>query len=748
MNSLNLYYYCPNKYLLFILTLVSRFFSIKMLCRPVSLLLLLFTIISFHLNMSLSSSIIGTLYSSCTTDPSLSSMPSEGRIIDESSAVTSLLNYKAHSTVPCFDSDSTCSTVKWKHSGMMDQVQEDKPGEFENLPVNLSSPGMRSALMTFPVVKIIADFLSISDLCKLTATCQNLRKHFNDYGKAVLRAQFPRLDGISADIVFIRLLMQALNHKHFTHVSECIENCFDVRESPLANLMAFIHHKNSSTLSSNERFALVNLIEFLRVSNLLHYSSYEDLLGLSSFKLPSPLSVFFPNNIPHDMELFKKKIVSIVMMCANCGNVRVLRKLVEDLNGLLSPVDFGAFILENVLLCSEADRSVSGGNSLPWSPLHRSVHAPNTDMSIYLLNILTGLDSVLAAYAESLETPESNVFERIFFPLLSKLKLKKHLQRRMLNYRPGAVAPSKPIHMAILKSSCHYIFKLFLGWESRYNGPITVESLKLFVPLALASKSLFKLRSILGLVTSQEAAQLPLFFEHAMKYDWPEGLDEYIKVLKLNLSTVKLGDFNNILHLAARFGAVKTIEYLHEKYFDDSTFDWWAQALNKSKKRPLSLAIENGHWSAAIMLQRLGSSVSFNDCHFVLKSNSILLDTLFIHNDSSSKEFFALRPHLDNHSISNFEWAIISKNLEALQWFMSFLSVEALSRFDGAGQTPLHIAVIVGNCEAVKLLVSRFPTLANKQNIQNENPLELALKLQSRASENEIIKNIIDILKN
>ncbi len=130
----------------------------------------------------------------------------------------------------------------------------------------------------------------------------------------------------------------------------------------------------------------------------------------------------------------------------------------------------------------------------------------------------------------------------------------------------------------------------------------------------------------------------------------------------------------------------------------------------------------------------------------ILEVNAPILDMLI--KDDYELECFACNYFSKTNLVTLFEWSILSGNQQAFQWFLKKLPRTLIRRFDGAGNTPIHLAVIVGNSEALNRLLEVDPKLLTVENSFGETPSRLAYRIRDKTSCNKIflIDDIIQIL--
>lgn len=572
----------------------------------------------------------------------------------------------------------------------------------------------------------ISSYLDVKDLRSLASTNKILRKMLSNHEMETFSELFPALHGISDSPVALRIFGTILQDENLEFTEWCQRNHLH----PLAsiNLASFINSRMESATKSNERFALANLIEFLRHSGWHEYF-------FSS--LPGPLKVFFTEDAPISMEVFKEKALSMVMKAAHYGHLRLLKALKEDIVSFFPKTIWPQLILDLFLLGTETRKKIS------WTALHRSVHAPNTQVANYLLNVLTSDAAVLETFHKQLKSRNDpsladlpSFMEKLIFPYMSQQKLKRLLQRHML--LAMAVENIRVIHLSVMKSSNPDILRFFLVCEREFiQNPIDQVDLNVLLQLAFNSKLV---HSVKLLQKESRFTRVPL--EFAIKSDWPRGLKEYDLVRESILR------FNNIFHLIVRHDAVDMLTFFKNELLSPEEFTSLSEQVDGNLKRPVDLALDQGKWEIlSILLRGNPKQVSQKLLFKILEANAPLLDDFL--RDQHERECFASTCISKTNHVTLFEWSILSGNQQALQWFLHRLPQKFLRRFDGAGNTPIHLAVLVGNSEALRRLLDLDSTLINLPNFHGETPSTLAHRIRDKTGTcNKIflIDQIIQIL--
>lgn len=572
----------------------------------------------------------------------------------------------------------------------------------------------------------LIEYLRPNDLVKLLLSNSAMLRFFKDRQSASFEAEFPSLKGITKSFFALIALRKLLNDPHVKFK----EWHHAGHSSSAINLFLFINDRLSNLKSSgpNERFALVNLIELIRSQELMNYSE----------QLPTPFGIYFEGKFPSTL-VFKQKVISIIMKAAHYGHLRILKALVRNIKATFSKELAGQYILDLFLLGTESRRDI------PWTVLQRSVHAPTTAVADFLSEKLTEDESVIDAYLSRIKSGKvkgdlPGYLERLMFPLLARQKIKRIIQKQMLQI--SLHHDVRAIHIAISKSTNPNVLSLFLTWERDFfhTPEANHEDVKVFYQLAFATKSLQTVRIVRQFFPERMEMDL------ALKSDWPEGL----KVCCSGHQAIKnfIAWKRGLLHMLAYHGSVNILKYLlKEEFYSLEGIKSLSEEVDEDGKKPLDIALERGKVEMVKLLLSYGIPYDRTFLIRVLKLNPPLLTDILP--DQHDREILAYYYISKDSHVTLLEWSILSKNQEALKWFLATLPPRYWSKVDGAGNTPIHLAVISGNCEAIKLLLEHDPSLLHIVNDYNDTPMQVAIKIRDKtrtASKIEVVSAVIELL--
>jgi len=473
-------------------------------------------------------------------------------------------------------------------------------------------------------------------------------------------------------------------------------------------------------------------MEFLRISDWHVF-----------FKtLPGPLSLLFRETNNFTIKEFKVNILPIIMKAVHYGNLRVFKALKEDIMKFFPKVG-PVLILELFLL-----------NSVGITPFQRSIQNQNTKISRFIFYTLTSDKKILEAFykhelllttnkmavtsEESSQMP--NFIERIFFPHLIHSKMSNILKKRLLN---SQVKPEiRTIHLVMTKAKIPDIIKLFINWEIEFNGPINFDEFFSYsLKLAFVSKSLIALRVIRRHYYDINNG-IPI--EMAVETDWSIGLKEYSNLFNFKRFLYR---YNNLFHLISKKNSINVLEYLCNFVFTkEEVFNLMEQVDGRSRK-PIDVALETGNPEILGILQKFGAKINRNFLIKILKTDAKVLNNLIP--DQHEKEVFAHHFINFESSITLLEWSIITGNLQAFNWFIETIPLKYWKRFDGAGNTPIHLSIIVGNSDILLKLLDLDPSLLNIKNFYGETPSHLAHRIRDKTTSKDkqnVIDGIIELL--
>lgn len=554
----------------------------------------------------------------------------------------------------------------------------------------------------------LLDNLETDDIFSFLSTNSSVQRLLNNYGKTVFRENFPLFDGLSDSILALKELTKLLKDPELKFVDWLNFNFPIV--NPAINLASFLNYRLETAKKANEIFPLVNLIEFLRPSGWHEYFE----------TLPGPLNLFFPENNVKIYEI-KDKLLSIIMKASHYGCLRILKALKDDILKIFP--DFGPVLILEFFILGREERQ-----GITWSPLQRSVHAQNSKTANFLFYTLTSNKKILETFHKTILNSKStskteeipSFIERTFFPSLTNQKICKILRKRILNFEGNEGI--RAIHFAISKSKQSEILKFFLSLETEFNGPISFEDFSIYLQLAFASKSLNSLRQLRSLMSNE---RIPI--ELAIKFDWSIGLKEYSKFDNFKDFLLR---YNNLFHLISLNNSVDILKYLCTEIFNQLEIFQFIEQVDSKLRKPAEVALEAGNWDILIILNKFGVKFDKKFLIKILNKNAPLLNNFLT--DQHSKEMFSY--HFINYesSVTLLEWSILSGNHQAFSWFLDNLPIDIWKRFDGAGNTPIHLAIIVGNCEALKKLLDHDPTLINIQNFNGETPSRIAHRIRDK----------------
>jgi hypothetical protein len=574
------------------------------------------------------------------------------------------------------------------------------------------------------ILSNVVGYLEEEDIERLWVTNSLIQKYLNNYGIAVFKEIFPSLNGLNDSIVALRKLTKLLMEEDLKFndwPSFALTSDIDATTT----LASFVNYRlEAPGKKPKEIFALITLIEFLRRSN------WHDFFKT----LPGPLRIIFPDPSLKLNEL-KEKLLPVVMKAAHCGNLRVLKALRVDIMKCF-PEHGPSLILELFLLNSETREGIS------WTPFQRSIHNQSIKIPCFLFYTLASDKKILEAFykvlirsatsEESSDMP--NFMERLFLPCLAFRKLSQILRRRLLNSqaKPGF----KAIHLALTKARNSEIIKLFINWEMKLNGPVNFDSFfSSSLKLVFAAKSLIALRVIRQ--HYYDINKIPI--EMAIQSDWVEGLQEYSDFTYFKKFLLR---HNNLFHLITEKNAVKVLEYLCTAVFTREEIFKLSEELDGHLRKPMDLALEVGNCEILTILQKFGAKINRNFLIKILRTNAKFLDN-FLPNQHE-KEVFSNNFINYESSVTLLEWSILSGNLQAFNWFLERVPLNYWKRFDGAGNTPIHLSVIVGNYEILFKLLNLDPSLLNIQNFYGETPICLARRIREKSNKSKDKQIIID----
>lgn len=587
---------------------------------------------------------------------------------------------------------------------------------------------LKQILESKPIIANISSFLGDDDIKNFSETNSLVQKYLNAYGVAVFKEILPSLEGLTDSIVVLRKLSRLLLEEDLK-----FNDWLDLnhpRTGPIIFLASFINHRlEVADKKPREIFALVDLIEFLRPSD------FHDFF----WTLPRPLQLFLSETSVGclTLKVVKEKLLPVIMKAAHFGNLRVLKALKDDIMNNFGP----ELVLELFLLNSETREGIS------WTPFQRSIHNQNTKVSCFLFSTLTSNTRIIEAFhkilLKSVTAEESSLMpsfmEKIFFPCLARKKISNILKRRLLNAE--AKRGIKTFHLAVTKAKISNIVKLFINWELQFNEPKNLDSFFSYaLDLAFAAKSLIALRVIRR--NFYDIYKIPI--EMAIKSDWAEGLQEYSDIMFFKSYLLR---YCNLFHLISRNNAVKVLEYLCTCVFSKEEIFTLTEQVDGHLKKPIDIALEAGNCEILLILQKFGAKINRKFLIKILKTNANFLDNFIP--DKLGKEIFA--HHFINFetSVTLLEWSIISGNIQAFDWFLKHVPLAYWKRFDGAGNTPIHLAVIVGNSEILSKLLNLDLSLLKIQNFFGETPISLAYRIREKTRSKDkqvVIDGIIELL--
>lgn len=669
----------------------------------------------------------------------------------ESSVVGELLQIKRTSSLKSLcEVVSDDSTVNWFTFRTRPLYKSSSYNGFiVSLPIteapteSNSTSGSSSQTITIPVtlkeileskliLRNIFGFLEEEDIPNLLETNSLVQKCLNNYGIAVFKELFPSLDGLSDSIVALRILTKLLIEEGLKFKDWNFPNVHS-KSNPAAILASFIDYRLETARKPKEIFALVDLMEFVRWSDWHVF-----------FKtLPGPLSLLLPDANFNYFKLneFKDNILPIIMKAAHYGHLRVFKALKEDIMNVF-PETGPILILELFLLNSEIKQGIS------WTPFQRSVYNQNTKISCFLFYTLTSDNKIIEAFYKSLlsnaaTSEESsqmpNFMDRIFFPSVAYQKISKILRRRLLN--SPAKQQIRAVHLAVTKAKIPDIVKLFIDWEIEFNGVTDFEAFFSYsLQLAFAAKSLIALRVIRR--HFYDAKRIPI--EMAIETDWSIGLQEYSQLFHFKNFIYR---YINLFHLISTKNAVNVLEYLCTFVFNKEEVRILMEKVDGHSRKPIDVALEAGNSEILGSLQKFGAKINRKFLIEILKTDAKVLNNLIPEQDE--KEVFAHHFISMESSVTLLEWSIISGNLQAFNWFLETIPLKYWKRFDGAGNTPIHLSVIVGNSDILLKLLDLDPSLLNIRNFYGETPCHLAHRIRDRTRSKDkqsIINGIIELL--
>lgn len=587
------------------------------------------------------------------------------------------------------------------------------------IPANL-----KRVLKVSGFTESLLECLRASDLVRLFASNSAMANFLKDHVRASFNSEFPSLKGISRSIFRLILLRKLLNDPHmkFTNWHHF------VHPTSAVNLHLFINDRLANATGAAERFALVDFIEFARTSELTSHTE----------QLPKPLDVFFTNEWPSVLE-FKTKLKSIVMKASQHGHLRLLVALYGHIKSSFPKSIAGQFIVDIFLLGSEPLQGIQ------WTALQRSVLAPSTNVANFLLKTLTEDEDVLKAHfarakSDNIKCNLPGFWERLMFPMMARKKIKRALQLEMV--KAAAHKQVRAVHLAISKAKSPPVVSLFLSWErelvqSNFANPGDVQ---VFHLLAYGSKSLQTLR----LVKEFFPANFPP--EVSFKSDWPAGFNQFFSDKNEIGAYISGKNRNRLLHMLAYHGSSNILEYLlYKEFMTRSDLLDLSEIIDEDGRKPLQIALEREQWEVVKLLIRRGVR---HDKHFlarVLDVNPRILNDILP--DRHDREILAFCYTADaNSHVTLLEWSIISKNQEALTWFLANLPIEHWRKFDGAGNTPVHLAVLLGNSEAIKLMLRHYPSLLAVLNYRNDTPMQVACRIRDKTRSRDKIEVVNEVI--
>ena len=679
---------------------------------------------------------IGDLFCVPLTFASLSQLEYTMSISAESDSpsLTGLLLIKKSSSMKSLSgATSDAATENWFAAATKTTAFSGQP--ISEAPTESNSTATSSAISTAQIpenfrkileivrfTESLLEYLEPTDVINLLAANSAMSKFLKDHVKTSFNSEFPSLKGISRSLFSLMVLRTLLNDpqikfKDWHHI---------VHPASAINLNLFINYRLENVLEASEHYALVNLIEFIRSKGLLSHAE----------QLPRPLSVFFSSKLIAIPE-FKSKMISVVMKAAQYGHLRILVSLFEHIKIAFPDEIAGFYILDIFLLGTELRKGVK------WTALQRSVHAPTPNVANFLFHRVAEDESVLNAYhsriaASKYHNDLPSFWERLIFPLSAQKKLTSLLKFDLL--KKSHHSQVRAIHLALRGARNLKVLSLFLGWEREFiQSPIPDhDDVQIFYQLAFSTKSLECLNLVKKAFPSQFNVDL------AFIYDWPMGFRQSFN----NDAEIRSYITRNkgILHTLAKHGSVNVLQFIYKEY---STREKLLADCNRIEngKSPLEVALEGGKWEMFKVLVRHGAVCEKKFLVRVLEVRPQLLDDILP--DQLARETFAYNFISQEFQVTLLEWSILCKKHEALQWFLANLPLKYWRKFDGAGNTPIHLAVISGNCVAIKLLLNLDPSLINVLNQSNATPMDAACRLREKVkieSTISVVNESIEIL--
>lgn len=676
-----------------------------------------------------------------------------------SASVNELLHIKRSTSMRSLASDEA-STIKWNGPGGAGSHCLSKAPSFaiclaipEAPTESVSTSGcssqncngvplaLKAIFESSRALETILSYLDFSDLDAFSLTNANVvLKALNNHGKIVFRSALPSFDGLSESFLVLKAFQRILQDPQMHFDNWQMQTSSFIYANPVSSLMDFVKHRLATSALVNEKYALVRLIEFLRPLGL--HESFS--------KLPRPLSIFFNSNsssIDPTASAFRAKVMSMVMKAAHYGHLGVLKAIRDDIMQTFPRPVASALIVDCFLLGTETR------NNLAWTAFHRSVNAPNIRTANFFFNELTSDKAILDAFSLRAASNEStskelpSYFESFFFPKVAQYKLKELLQVTLLKTATQEKLQMRAIHLAFGKGAKPQVLKQLLTWERLLIGPHSPETIQNFLELAFGSKSLDALRVIKPLVRDRSIIPVDL----AIKSDWPQGLKEYSRDHQnfrdsnsINISEyfkAYLLHYTGLFHEIAEKNAINVLKFVCEEVFTIEEIRAHVDYYDCQLRQPVDVAIKHGSWAVFDFL-RLHLEVQINRKHLVriLQSEPELLNQLLPAN--ADKEHFALNRMPDNNQVTLMEWSILSGNHAAFSWFLAFLPAEYWRRPDGAGNSSIHLAVIVGNLDALKDLLDRDRSLLTLQNYFGETPVQLAHRIRNKTRTTRTIEAI------